>query len=90
MKAEFTAHFFFTAPPYRIRSPGMLWSPTSVAAVSCHALSALFIQSGLPASGNRLDGNGTVALTLAIFLIPFFYRRPSKKDKLSYTSLTQV
>ncbi|KAK7850830.1 hypothetical protein CFP56_043666 [Quercus suber] len=31
MKAEFTAHFFFTAPPYRIMSPGTLCRPTSVA-----------------------------------------------------------
>jgi hypothetical protein len=46
MKAEFTAHFFFTTPPYRTTRPGKLCSPTSVAAVSCHALSPLFSHSG--------------------------------------------
>lgn len=31
--------------------------PTNVAATSCHALSALFIHSGLASSGNKFGGN---------------------------------
>jgi hypothetical protein len=46
MKAELIAHFFLTAPPYSSASPGMLISPTSVAAVSCQALSP--VSSQLP------------------------------------------
>ncbi len=35
----FTAHFFWTIPPYKTARAGMLIRPTSVAAVICQALS---------------------------------------------------
>src|SRR5438128_1589878 len=43
---EFTDQRFCITPPYRTTRPGTLMSPTSVAAVSCHALSPGFSQLG--------------------------------------------
>ncbi|KWW97706.1 hypothetical protein TH66_19540 [Carbonactinospora thermoautotrophica] len=42
----FTTHFRGTSPPYRSATPGMLIRPTSVAAISCHALSPGLTQLG--------------------------------------------
>ena len=42
----FTDQRFCITPPYRIARPGMLISPTSVAAVICHALSPGFSHEG--------------------------------------------
>src|SRR5215469_11955800 len=39
MSDELSAHLRFINPAYRIASPGTLWSPTRVAAVSCHPVS---------------------------------------------------
>src|SRR5580658_3037783 len=46
MSAELTANFRFINPAYRIARPGMLMIPTSVADVSCHAVSPEFSQLG--------------------------------------------
>src|SRR5450755_2590353 len=40
------AHFFCTTPPYKTTRPGTLINPTSVAAVSCQALSPAFNHAG--------------------------------------------
>jgi hypothetical protein len=42
----FIAHLRCTRPPYSTASAGMLMSPTSVAAVSCQALSPGLSQVG--------------------------------------------
>ncbi len=42
----FTAHLRCTSPAYRTARAGMLIRPTSVAAVSCQALSPAFSQLG--------------------------------------------
>ena len=52
ISAELTANFRFINPAYRIARPGMLMIPTSVADVSCHAVSPEFSQLG---SGFRVD-----------------------------------
>src|SRR5580700_10718282 len=46
INAELTANFRFINPAYRIARPGMLMIPTSVADVSCHAVSPEFSQVG--------------------------------------------
>jgi hypothetical protein len=66
MKAEFTAHFFFTMLPYRITSPGMLWIPTRVAATICHVLSPLFNQSGTAALVAYADGKELLVAAMMI------------------------
>src|ERR1700730_17251347 len=38
MKAELSAHFSWSMPPYRTARPGMLCRPTKVAAANCQAL----------------------------------------------------
>src|SRR5512133_40525 len=43
---EFTDHRFCITPPYSTTSPGTLISPTSVAAVSCQAVSPGFKKCG--------------------------------------------
>src|SRR5690348_9422373 len=53
ISAELRAHFRFINPAYRIARPGTLWRPTSVAAVSCQAVSPEFSQSGLGTSPSR-------------------------------------
>src|SRR5215472_3865007 len=46
MNAELIAHFFFTMPPYKTASPGMLCRPTKVAAANCQALSPVSSHCG--------------------------------------------
>src|SRR5271170_3866694 len=53
MAITFTAHFFGTIDAYSTARPGRLISPTNVAAVICHVLSAGFSQLGY--------GTGTIA-----------------------------
>src|SRR5262249_1341785 len=54
MNAELIAHFFFTMPPYKTASPGMLCRPTKVAAANCQALS--------PVSSHCGDGTSAMCL----------------------------
>src|SRR5580692_3480316 len=57
MNAELIAHFFLAIPPYKTTSPGMLCSPTNVAAAICQAL--------VPVSNHF--GDGTSILHLVVF-----------------------
>src|SRR6266481_6989813 len=59
MKAELIAHFCLTYPAYSTARPGMLCSPTKVAAANCHAL--------LPESSHLGDGT-------SIDFSPVFFR----------------
>src|SRR3984893_5147375 len=55
MKAELSAHFSWSMPPYRTARPGMLCRPTKVAAANCQAL--------FPVSSHCGDGTSAISFS---------------------------